>query len=971
MAYPPPQGNFSYQRAYPPDYEQNPYPPPIGFQNYIAANPGAPPTQNQPYPPPTTVAYHGAPEPRTLNEPRPTARNDVPEVGFEGFSRRSNPPSAQSASGVELENVEDLPHDIHTKEPEEQLSDSSATRIELENQPKPLYFRDGRRKIDYILAYQDYPDKPMEWQEKRKDKREHFEANLKEYGLELEQEDFDASKDGKTVYIKIHAPWEVLACVAEEMSMRMPTKRNDLETKGLIDKIFSRFGGRSPFEISSEDVPKEENYFTCAFQRDRLENFKGHENKETFFSSSQRSLIVYRILKSTAYDEDKSKIGVDRLVSNLSYNAAYPLHEGYHKPSSNSSERTERQILYDVWGKFKRFYKKQPLNLIRKYFGEKIGIYFAWLGFYTILLFPAAVVGVINVIYGLARLGDYTPTNIICNETLKDRYVMCPRCDKKCDYFPLYHTCGYSRAAYVFDNEFTVIFAIFMSLWSTMFLEFWKRRQVEIAYNWDLLGFEVEEESIRPEYEVVCTEKRNNPITQVQEPYYPSTLKCPRFVCSSASVFLMICLVVLAVFGVIVYRVSVFAALTAAYDSNIGSISLSVTASAAVINLIIILLLSFVYEKLAYILTDMELPRTQSKYEDSFTIKMYLFQFVNYYSSLFYIAFAKLNPGRPGDYHRIFGFRQEECNAAGCLVELTIQLAIIMVGKQVFNAAMELFIPKILNWWKRRGNIIKKFRGEEVEDSSGPVSRLRWENDYYLTEIPRNALFYEYLEMVIQFGFITIFVAAFPLGPLFALLNNLVEIRLDAYKFVTTYRRPRAARAEDIGIWYSILKGVVICSVLVNGFIIAFVSEFIPRLYFQWSKGKDGSLRQYLETSLSCYDTRDYPDSERPNVTLPAPNTCGLGLPSCRYRGYRDKPMSLAENPSGNLTNNYDFTKDYWHILSAQLFFVIAFLIVVFGLTFILAYIIPDKPKKLDNQIRREAYLAKSILRTDQVPVDN
>jgi hypothetical protein len=33
------------------------------------------------------------------------------------------------------------------------------------------------------------------------------------------------------------------------------------------------------------------------------------------------------------------------------------------------------------------------------------------------------------------------------------------------------------------------------------------------------------------------------------------------------------------------------------------------------------------------------------------------------------------------------------------------------------------------------------------------------------------------------------------------------------------------------------------------------------------------------------------------------------------------------ENPYGNLTNNYDFTKDYWHILSAQLFFVIAFLV--------------------------------------------
>ena len=41
-----------------------------------------------------------------------------------------------------------------------------------------------------------------------------------------------------------------------------------------------------------------------------------------------------------------------------------------------------------------------------------------------------------------------------------------------------------------------------------------------------------------------------------------------------------------------------------------------------------------------------------------------------------------------------------------------------------------------------------------------------------------------------QFGFITIFVAAFPLAPVFALLNNVVEIRLDAHKFVCSTRRP-------------------------------------------------------------------------------------------------------------------------------------------------------------------------------------
>lgn len=36
----------------------------------------------------------------------------------------------------------------------------------------------------------------------------------------------------------------------------------------------------------------------------------------------------------------------------------------------------------------------------RKYYGEKIGIYFAWLGFYTIMLALAAVVGLGCFIYG-------------------------------------------------------------------------------------------------------------------------------------------------------------------------------------------------------------------------------------------------------------------------------------------------------------------------------------------------------------------------------------------------------------------------------------------------------------------------------------------------------------------------------------------------------------------------------------------
>ena len=35
------------------------------------------------------------------------------------------------------------------------------------------------------------------------------------------------------------------------------------------------------------------------------------------------------------------------------------------------------------WATLRTWYKKQPLWLIKNYFGVKIGLYFAWLGFYT------------------------------------------------------------------------------------------------------------------------------------------------------------------------------------------------------------------------------------------------------------------------------------------------------------------------------------------------------------------------------------------------------------------------------------------------------------------------------------------------------------------------------------------------------------------------------------------------------------
>ncbi|KAB7508056.1 hypothetical protein Anas_01781 [Armadillidium nasatum] len=172
-------------------------------------------------------------------------------------------------------------------------------------------------------------------------------------------------------------------------------------------------------------------------------------------------------------------------------------------------------------------------------------------------------------------------------------------------------------------------------------------------------------------------------------------------------------------------------------------------------------------------------------------LKVYLMQFINHYASIFYIAFVKGKfAGYPGNYNRIFGSRQEECSPpGGCLLELSVQLPIIMIGRQAMNAVIEVIFPLV--WKHIRLLMIPETRRKMY--SQWP----RWAEDFRLIDLNRRELFAEYLEMILQYGFVTIFVSSFPLAPLFALVNNVFETRLEAKKFLTYYRRPVTYRVEE------------------------------------------------------------------------------------------------------------------------------------------------------------------------------
>uniref|UniRef100_A0A8D3CCZ6 Anoctamin n=1 Tax=Scophthalmus maximus TaxID=52904 RepID=A0A8D3CCZ6_SCOMX len=822
-----------------------------------------------------------------------------------------------------------------------------------------VFFRDGLRRIDFVLSYVDDKDG-----ERKQERRKVYEANLANVGLELETEDKSESDDGKTYFVKIHAPWEVLATYADVLKIKVPFKVNDIpENREMPMNWLS-----TPFRLPEQIMQPEPDFFTAPFDKSKSDFFL-IDNKETFFPPSTRNRIVYYILSRCSYlgEEcgDKDKKGIKRLLNNGTYTTAFPLHDcRYWTRSKDLNCESERYNLYKHWARFLFFFKEQPLNLIRKYYGEKIGIYFAWLGFYTEMLLFAAIVGTICFVYGVLTYDDNEWSKEICGE-IGGKIVMCPLCDKKCGYWKLNTTCNSSWQSHLFDNVGTVFFAIFMGIWVTLFLEFWKRRQARLEYEWDLVDFEEEQQQLqlRPEYETKCTNRKLNRITQEMEPYLPVTSKCARLCLSGATVVLWISLIIACIIGVIAYRLAVYAAFASIMkDSPTTNLQvvgpyitpqLATSVTASCINFVIIMILNLMYERVAVWITDMEIPKTHLEYENKLTVKMFLFQFVNYYSSCFYVAFFKGKfVGYPGNYAYMFGkwskLRNEECDPGGCLIELTTQLVIVMTGKQVWGNIQEALVPWLMNWWGSR-----KARKHPESLYS------RWEQDHDLQGFGQLGLFYEYLEMVIQFGFITLFVASFPLAPLLALINNIIEVRVDAWKLTTQFRRPVAAKAHSIGAWEEILSGIAVLSVVTNAFIVAFTSDMIPRLVYMYAYHPEGdmNMKGYINNSLSVFNISEIPLANSPEEGE-NPAWFNSSITTCRYRDYR--------YPSGH-EKQYSHTMQFWHILAAKLAFIIIMEHVVFLVKFFVAWMIPDVPSDVRARVKRERYLVQEYLHNYEV----
>ncbi|XP_032895020.1 anoctamin-9 [Amblyraja radiata] len=656
------------------------------------------------------------------------------------------------------------------------------------------------------------------------------------------------------------------------------------------------------------------------------------------------NFILWKTRYSTIDDPNEDLLyasnSLHKLLKDGAFHAVFPLHEeGTHK---------EEGKLQREWAKWKCLFKKQPIDEIRDYFGERITLYFAWLGWYNTMLIPAAISGVLVFLYGLMYFETNQVSKEICNAS---EIIMCPLCDQRCQYWRLNETCSYAKVTQLFDHEITVLFAMFMAIWATVFLEVWKRARARAVSFWELYHWDEDEEDL-------VLGLLYNPNVSPKE--YTHSYKRTTVVMLLACVLLTV--IISIALGIVICRV-IFAVLFTTSSSEFLSDHASTAAVmvGAVLHFLTILIMTKINRRVAILLCNLERPRTSLAQENNFTVKMFTFQFFTMFSSIIYIAFflGRIN-GQPSNYVRIARqWRLEECHPSGCMTDLFIQMAVVMILKQILSSCMEYAVPSLKHQWKRYN---KKTLKEEVRDEV----KHHWMKNYSLSSTDSFSLFNEFLEMAIQYSFTTIFVAAFPLAPLLALVNNLFEIRLDARKMLLLQRRPIPRKAKDIGIWVKILEAIGVLAVIGNGLVIAITSDFIPRLVYRYEYGPcangrsavDNCLMGYVNNSLSVFYVKHFENETR--LKDNGSESLGFRVKYCRYRDYRTG-------------DDYEYTIQFWHIFAARLGFLVLFENVVISIKFIAAWFVPDVPASVENQNLKQTYerLQKELKMTNGDIPDN
>lgn len=493
---------------------------------------------------------------------------------------------------------------------------------------------------------------------------------------------------------------------------------------------------------------------------------RAQEAKFQPFPSLQRQQIVFDIMKIDVH--------VEKHLRNRNIHKLFPLHNVFGIESifrqwvfsdASHSQRHNASLFYRmmvhsgaIYQPFSGTTARQMLLEDRtfsydflwplaNYFGEKHAFYYAFVVFYTVWLLFIAIPGIL---------------------------------------------CQFLRT--VFHIQWLEpLFAILVSVWATLVIEFWKRKRSELCIHFGSCHQNRKEQvaDYYGDFEVADISLGTVDIT------FPRRIQLFRIYCGLPALLFMAILVV------IIFLITQSGAVDKALHSWLAVIPFTGTPYIVPLcNAVCMMILDAIYTKVAIALTRWENHQTVWQRESVLATKLFWFKFLNAFLSLFWIAFVRRNA-----------------------TDLRNQLVIIMGIRQLWYVWERMLWPILLVRlkWRRAGFHIPLYsflvtkwylvdRRPKFEDNEAvPVT-------VYLQEAMRqpDLLLDKQMEIILQFGYVTMFVSVLPLGPLLALGINVITLRLDILSCVQAKKRPFFESECEIRTLMSILEFMSFAAVAVN-----------------------------------------------------------------------------------------------------------------------------------------------------------
>lgn len=438
-----------------------------------------------------------------------------------------------------------------------------------------------------------------------------------------------------------------------------------------------------------------------------------------------------------------------------------------------------------------------PLADIYAYYGPKIAMYFAWLDFYTRMLVVPSVAGVVVAVAGH------------------------------------FHAQSYS------------LLSLCLAIGTSVFVDVWRRKQREVEYTWKYqdvassassagtvtLSPGLDAIETRPEF---VGEWMDDPVTHEVIFDFPRHKRLFRQLLALPLLLTMCCGVGAYVVGLNMLSENLRSHYRSCYHKHASSDASPSPAACAlithgpgVLNALIIYAMDVLYQQLAWRLNEFENYRTAQAFEDNLVLKRMPFHFVNSNASIWFLAFYVQDLDRVRE-----------------------RLWILMVAMQLLDNFKEVGLPFVVSLTgefltadgkRRRHSRSRRASRPSDGDSDGAAptassapataTRLAREHTSLASVQDRVArvlmqkrqaqykdTFADYKEMMIQYGYVALYSPIFPLAPVFAWLNNVVESRSDFLKLVTThsYQRPLVQHTRGIGVWEHVLVAFSGAAVIVN-----------------------------------------------------------------------------------------------------------------------------------------------------------